>query len=109
MWYVALMRALFIVVLLSSVAYAETKCANVAECEKACSAKNTTACTHAAEMLFDGKAGWPLDHTKSPRARIGKRDVFPLPVPADMQKRFYQSACSEAKIDVACKRLAKMK
>ena len=66
------MRAILICLLaLSSVAHADSKCTNAAECEKACSAKNTAACTHAAEMLIDGKAGWPLDHAKS--FRFAKR------------------------------------
>jgi uncharacterized protein len=38
-----------------------------------------------------------------------KRDVFPLPVPAEMQKKMYESACTEGKVDVACARLAKLK
>jgi uncharacterized protein len=32
-----------------------------------------------------------------------------LPVPADVQKRLYTSACNEVKVDLACKRLAKLK
>ena len=37
-----------------------------------------------------------------------KRDVFPLPVPPEAQKGLYEQGC-KAKIDSACKRLAKLK
>src|SRR5688500_17327437 len=65
------MRALLILLVWSATAFADSKCADLAACEKACTPKTTDACTHAAEMLFEGKAGWPLDHAKS--LRFAKR------------------------------------
>jgi uncharacterized protein len=64
------MRILVCLLLLTSVASADV-CKTSAECAKACGAKNTTACTFAAEMHLDGKAGWPVDHAKS--LRFAKR------------------------------------
>jgi len=64
------MRIVVCLLLLAGVAAADV-CKTSAECEKACSAKTTAACTFAAEMHFDGKAGWPLDHAKS--LRFAKR------------------------------------
>lgn len=54
------------------------------------------------------KEGCRMGHMPSCGLLI-TRDVFPLPVPADMQKRMYESACNESKVEVACKRLAKLK
>jgi TPR repeat protein len=65
------MRALLCLILLASTASADDVCKSSVDCEKACGGKKTAACTFAAEMHFDGKAGWALDHKKS--LRFAKR------------------------------------
>jgi TPR repeat protein len=58
------MRVAIAVVALASIARAEP-CADPAACAKACSPRDATACTRAAEDYFDGRRGAPLDTTKS--------------------------------------------
>lgn len=89
---------------------------------RACHMGNAEACGMMAQLHADGSGvakstsestKWALDacrmaHTPSCGMLI-KRDVFPLPIPPDKQKLYYEAACKEMKLQPACKRLAKLK
>jgi TPR repeat protein len=79
---------------------------------RACHMGNGEACGMVSALLPRETKAWATDgcrmgHIPSCGTLI-KLDA-PLPLPADVQKRLYTSACNESKVDLACKRLAKLK
>jgi hypothetical protein len=59
------MRVVIAIVMAVATTAAAEPCKDPMACEKACSARDTHACTVAAEALFDGKHGAPFDPKRS--------------------------------------------
>ena len=88
---------------------------------RACHMGNAEACGMLAQLHADGtgvaksvteSTKWAIDGCRMAHAPscglLIKRDVSPLPIPADAQKQFYETAC-KANVASACKRLANLK
>lgn len=78
---------------------------------RACHMGNGEACGMLGALVPREAKTWATDGCRMghmPSCGVLIKADAPLPLPADVQKRLYTSACNEAKVDLACKRLAKL-